>query len=309
MKQFALSVDSSACFTQDEMNEHGILMAHLSYTLDGREYPDKFDNDSQKQAFYDMLEKGHSAQSSKANPESFVQAWTPALEQNKDILHLSLSSKVSGSYESACIAAHQLSQKYSSQIRVIDTLTGCYALTELALDIIEQDQLSFDEAYDYASSRLDHYNLIFTVGDIKYLYKGGRISHIKALIGGLLSLKPILYVSSEGKLTFVMNARGMRQAITLMAKKMKKSATEFTQRAFIAHGGNASFADMLKEKILELFPNLKEIRTDYLTPVLGLHAGPGSLVLCFTGAKRSNVLDESPLKEIMDKVRGIHEAP
>ena len=309
MKQYALSVDSSACFTQDEMSKYGILMAHLSYTLDGKEYIDKFDNDDQKQAFYDMLEQGHFAQSSKANPESFIEAWTPALEQNKDILHLSLSSKVSGSYESACLAAQQLSEKYSNQIRIVDTLTGCYALTALALDILEHGQLTLDEAYDYASQRLDHYNLIFTVGDIKYLYKGGRISHVKALIGGLLSLKPILYVSSEGKLTFMMNARGMRQAIALMAKKMKKSATEFTQRAFIAHGGNASFAEMLKQKVIELFPNLKEIRTDYLTPVLGLHAGPGSLVLCFTGAGRNNVLDENPIKDIIDKISGKHETP
>lgn len=307
MKQYTLSVDSSACFTEAELAENGILMAHLSYTLDGQQYVDKFENDAEKQKLYDLLDQGHFAQSSKANPASFISAWTPALEQGRDILHLSLSSKVSGSYESACQAADELSAKYGAKIRILDTRTGCFSATELAQDLIAADPMAVDEAYAFAQSRLDNYNLIFTVGDIKFLYKGGRISHVKALFGGLLNLKPILYVSSEGKLTFVMNARGMRQAISMMVEKMKKNATERTTRAYIAHGGNVSFATMLKNKLLEIFPKLKEIRLDYLTPVLGLHAGPGSLVLCFFGAGRDGVLEENPLKEMIDKVLSRHE--
>lgn len=306
MADYILSVDSSASFSKEELSKHGILMAHLSYTLDGDEHVDKFDHDGQKQAFYDLLNQGHVAQSSRVNPERFVQTWTPALENGQDILHLSLSQKVSGSFESACQAAQMLSEQYDRKIRVLDTKTGCFALTSIALNLIENDIKSIDEAYEYAQKQLDTHNLIFTVGDIRHLYRGGRISHVKAMLGSLLNLKPLLYVSSEGKLSFVMNARGMRQAISLMAQKMLKNATAFTQRAFIAHGGNESFAAMLKEKVQQLFPKLKEIRIDFLTPVLGLHAGPGSLVLCFQGGSRDNVLDESPLKEMIGKVLPRH---
>lgn len=304
MKNFVISVDSSASFTAEEMEQHQIIMVYLSYTLDGQEYEDKFENDEQKQALYEKLGAGHLAQSSKANPESCRKTWEPVLAQGHNILHLALSSKVSGSYESACLAASELNEKYSAQVKVVDTRTGSFAVTQMAYRIMEElKDATLEDAYHYADCIKQEYNLIFTVGDIKYLYRGGRISHIKALLGGLLHLKPILFVNEEGKLTFLMNARGMRQAISLMAQKMKKNATEETQSAYIAHGGNVSLALMLKNKVMELFPKLKEVRVDFLTPVLGLHAGPGSLVLCFKGADRDGVLDENPIKEIIEKVR------
>jgi len=304
LENFVISVDSSACFTAKEMATHKIIMVYLSYTLDGQEYEDKFENDEQKQALYDKLDAGHFAQSSKVNPDSCRKTWEPVLAQGHNILHLALSSKVSGSYDSACLTAAELNGKYSAQVKVVDTRTGSFALTQMAYELMNKCQSAdLEEAYQYAESIKEKYNLIFTVGDIKYLYRGGRISHIKALLGGLLHLKPILFVNQEGKLTFLMNARGMRQAISLMAQKMKKNATEETQSAYIAHGGNVTFALMLKNKVMEMFPKLKEVRLDFLTPVLGLHAGPGSLVLCFQGADRDGVLEENPIKEIIEKVK------
>ena len=309
MKNFVISVDSSACFTAEELNTHQILMVYLSYTLDSVEHEDKFDNDEQRQALYDMLSAGHLAQSSKANPESCKKAWEPVLAQGKDILHLALSSNVSGSYESACIAADELNEKYEAKVKVVDTRTGCFAVTLMVYNIMENcADATLEQTCEYIERIKDEYNLIFTVGDIKFLFRGGRISHIKALVGGLLHLKPILFVNGEGKLTFMMNARGTRQAVAMMADKMRKNSSDFTQSAYIAHGGNVSLALTLKNKLLEIFPKLKEVRLDFLTPVLGLHAGPGSLVLCFRGAQRNNVLDESPLKEIIEKVKHIKSA-
>ena len=304
MKNFIISVDSSACFTAEEMKQHQILMVYLSYTLDGVDYEDKFENDDERQQLYDKLGAGHFAQSSKANPESCKKAWESVLAQGHDILHLALSSNVSGSYESACVAANELNEKYSAKVKVVDTRTGCFAVTLMVYNIMENcAEATIEQTCEYVERIKDEYNLIFTVGDIKFLFRGGRISHMKALVGGLLHLKPVLFVNEEGKLTFMMNARGTRQAVSLMAQKMKKLETEQTQSAFIAHGGNVSLALTLKNKLLEIFPKLKEVRLDFLTPVLGLHAGPGSLVLCFQGAKRNGVLDESPLKEIIDKVK------
>lgn len=304
MKNIIISVDSSACFTSEEMQKHQILMVYLSYTLDGIEHEDKFDNDQQRQALYDQLSAGHLAQSSKANPESCKKAWEPVLAQGKDILHLALSGNVSGSYESACLAAAELNDKYSARVKVVDTKIGSFAVTQMVFRMMEHcAEASLDEAYDFVEAIKQEYNLIFTVGDIKFLFRGGRISHTKAFVGGLLHLKPILFVNNEGKLTFMMNARGMRQAISFMVDKMKKNATEYTQSAFIAHGGNFSLALTLKNKVMEMFPKLKEVRLDFLTPVLGLHAGPGSLVLCFQGDKRNGVLDENPLKEMIEKVK------
>lgn len=284
-------------------------MVYLSYTLDGVDYEDKFENDDERQLLYDKLGAGHFAQSSKANTESFRRVWEPILAEGRDILHLSLSSLVSGSYDSGCIAAAELNEKYDAKVKVVDTKTGCFAVTLMVYDIMEKcASATLEETCEYVESIKGEYNLIFTVGDIKFLFRGGRISHMKALVGGLLHLKPVLFVNGEGKLTFMMNARGTRQAVSLMAQKMKKNATEQTQSAYIAHGGNVSLALMLKNKVMEMFPKLKEVRLDFLTPVLGLHAGPGSLVLCFQGAQRNGVLDESPLKEIIEKVKHITSA-
>jgi DegV family protein with EDD domain len=302
LKNFIISVDSSACFSKHELEKYGILMAHLSFTLNGIEHLDRFEFDEQKQKLYDKLSEGQLAQSAKANPDSFAVAWKPALEQGRDILHLSLSSKVSGSYESACQAARELGEKYERKIYVVDTLTGSYAISALAMDLIKlQCTATIEEAREFAQSGINQYNLIFTVGDIKHLYRGGRISHVKALLGGFLNLKPILFVNEEGRLTFLMNARGTRQAISLMVQKMLRSVSALTDCAYISHGGNMTLAETLKNKIAEALPSLNNFRIDYLTPVLGVHAGPGSLVLCFKGAARQRVLEDKPLKEILSQ--------
>lgn len=294
MSDFIISVDSSACFSIKELEELGILMAHLTYSLDGTVHKDKFENDEQKQEFYDKLASGHLAQSSKVNPSSYNEVWEETLKEGKDILHLSLSSKVSGSYESACHAAKELSKKYGRKIEVVDTKTGSFAITALALDLLEiQKGATIEQAKEFALAVLNDYNLVFTVGDIKHLYRGGRISHMKALVGGLLNLKPILYISEEGKITLVTNARGSKKAINLLVEKMEKNFSKLTDSAYIAHGGDITAALALKKKINEMFPKINDIKIDYLTPVLGLHAGPGSLILCFKGAKRDLMLKEA----------------
>jgi DegV family protein with EDD domain len=303
VKNFQISVDSSACFTDEALNEYGFFMVHLSYTLDGREYIDAFDNDDQKQALYDQLSAGHMAQSSKANPEAFRKVWETPLREGANILHLSLSSKVSGSYESACLAAREMNEQYGGRVEVVDTGTGSFAVTALAMELAKlQHTATVDDAKRIAQESLKEYNLIFTVGDIKYLRRGGRISHIKALLGGLLHLKPVLFINGEGRITFFANARGMRQALELMVEKMKRSATEKTDSAYIAHGGDAALAKRLQEKIEEEFPVIKRITSDFLTPVLGLHAGPGALVLCFRGAERDHIIDDRPLKELRERL-------
>ena len=294
MKHFIISVDSSASFTNEELKKYGILMARLSYTMEDKEYIDVFKNDEEKQALYNRLSEGKLAQSSKATPYSYAEAWRETLEAGHDILHLSLSSGVSGSYDSACQAAEELGRQYGRKIYVVDSLTGSYALTALALDLFHiQSTATIEEARDFAINGRDEYNLIFTIGDIKYLRRGGRISHVKALLGGLLHLKPILFINDQGRVTFVMNARGTKQALSIIAQKMLQSMTAYTDSAYIAHGGDQPLAEKLREKILELIPRIK-VHIDYLTPALGVHAGPGSLVLCFRGANRLHVIENMP---------------
>jgi|GEM_PF-1233243 EDD domain protein, DegV family len=304
MKNFLISLDSSACFTDSELREYGFLMVHLSYSLDGKEYIDAFRNDAEKQALYDQLSDGHLAQSSKANPQAFRNAWEKPLSEGANILHLSLSSKVSGSYESACQTADEMNAQYSGKVEVVDTMTGSFAITALVFDLVKlQNTATLEEARRIAQDTLQEYNLIFTVGDIKYLRRGGRISHIKALLGGLLHLKPVLFINPEGRITFLANARGMRQALDLMIEKMKRNANDKTDSAYIAHGGDIPVAERLQAKIAQTFNSIKKITIDYLTPVLGLHAGPGSLVLCFRGAERRHMPDDSPLKELLEKIQ------
>ncbi len=298
MNEYLLSVDSTAPLTKEQEETYEIISTPLTYTLDGAEKKDIFESETETETFYDKLRNGVRAKSAQVSPQAFLDKWRPLIEKGRKILHLSLSSNVSGSYASACLAGDVLMKEYPETIKVVDTKTGGFCTTKMAMEASELQRKNWpiDKIISWIKKESEKFNLIFTVDDIGHLYRGGRIGHIKAIIGSVLKLKPILYVSNEGKLEQSHNARGVKNAINDVVEKVKRNASFETTWAHIAHGGDEKLAVMLKEKLSEALSFVKHIDIGILSPVLGLHAGPGALVVTFKGKPRDLILDASSIK-------------
>jgi len=293
MNTYYLSVDSTTPLTEEQKEKYAIVSTSLTYTVDGIEQKDEFANEAEISTFYEKLRKGHKAQSAKVAPQAFINTWRPLLEAGKKILHLSLSSKVSGTYESACIAEEELRKDFPESIEVVDTKIGSFCNAKMAMEAsdLQKKGWSIERVIEWVKKEAEKFNLIFTVDDIGHLHRGGRIGHVSAIIGSVLKLKPVLYVSEAGKLEHVNNARGVKKAMADIIGKIKKNTTEETVWAYIAHGGDETKALMLKEKILGAFETIKQVDIGVLSPVLGLHAGPGSIVVAFKGKQRDMIFN------------------
>jgi DegV family protein with EDD domain len=292
MKDYILSVDSTTPITEKQKKDYGIISTGLTYTLDGKESVDAFKSENDKSSFYQKLINGAKAQSSKVSPSAFLKNWRPILEKGKNILHLSLSAKVSGSYDSACMAANELMEEYPESIEVVDSTAGSFCVSKMAIEAVElqEKNWSIKKIIEKINVERKKYNLLFTVNDINHLYRGGRISHVKAIIGGALKLKPMIHVTEKGVLGLLGNARGLKKAYTYIVDKIAASTTKETSWAYIAHGGDETHAKVLKELIQEKLAYIKKIDIGVLSPVLGLHAGPGALAVCFKGKDRQEML-------------------
>ena len=293
MNEFLLSIDSTAPLTKEQKETYEIFSTPLTYTLDGIEKKDVFENEAEIETFYDKLRNGVRAKSAQVSPQAFLDSWRPMIEKGRKILHLSLSSGVSGSYTSACLAQDVLKKEFPDSVHIIDTKTGGFCATKMAMEASELQKKNWpiEKIIGWLKKEAVKFNLIFTVDDIGHLHRGGRIGHVKAIIGSVLKLKPVLFVSNAGKLEQSHNARGVKNAINDIIEKVRRNATNETTWAHIAHGGDEKLASLLKERLSEALTFIKQIDIDILSPVLGLHAGPSALVLTFKGKQRDLILE------------------
>ena len=239
--------------------------------------------------FYDGLRAGELAQTTALNPESWKDAIKPVLAAGEDVLVLTFSSGLSTTYQSAMIAADELREQYPERtISVVDTL--CASMGQglfLYYACKKRDEgLSLTELTAWCEDnklKLCHW---FTVDDLMYLKRGGRVSAATALVGTMLQIKPIMHVDNEGHLIKVGTARGRRASIDALAKKMAETGLPGeNDTVFISHGDCEADARYLAEK-LKATCGVKEVITYYVGAVIGSHSGPGTLALFFLGVHR-----------------------
>lgn len=239
-------------------------------------------------AFYDALRSGQVACTSAANLARFREIFTAELEAGKDILYLAFSSPLSCMYATARIAAEELTEEYPERkILIVDT--RCASLGEglLVYHCAEQKQRGFtlDELAAYAEEtrmKLIHW---FTVDDLLFLKRGGRIGAVSAYAGALLGIKPVLHVNNEGKLAARLKIRGRKNAILELGKHYAEECTDKESTVFIAHADAHDAAEMLKEAMLSQF-GAKHVVIGEIGPVIGAHAGPGTVALFYLGTSR-----------------------
>ena len=290
MSEFVLMTDSSADLSQEMVQELGVTVLPLSFTIQGkvyRNYPDNREMDLP--LFYDMLRAGELATTSAVNVAEYTQAVEPILQEKKDVLILAFSSGLSSTYQASVLAAEELREKYPDRkIYTVDTL--CASLGQgLLVYLAVQEQRkgrSIEEVRDWAESTKLHLCHQFTVDDLHFFKRGGRISATTAVVGSMLQIKPVLHVDNEGRLINIGKARGRQASLKALVDKMEKTVTEEGKKTvFISHGDCRKDAVAVADMVRERF-GTQDIRINYVGPVIGAHSGPGTLALFYLGTER-----------------------
>ena len=290
MNDYVLLTDSSADLPQQLVEELGVEVLPLCFTMGDKTYRNWPDNrEMDPEEFYRMLREGAMATTSAVNVGDYTEALTPFLETGKDVLVLAFSSGLSATCNSARIAAQELNEQYPQQrVRVVDTLCASLGQGLLVWHAakLKQAGKSLDEVGDWAEEnklRLCHW---FTVSDLHFLKRGGRISPATAVLGTMLSIKPVMHVDDEGHLIKVGTARGRGASLKALVDHMAETADDpGNQVVFISHGGCLEDAQKVAEDVKARF-GTKEVVINYVGPVIGAHSGPGTVALFFLGSKR-----------------------
>ena len=284
---YKIITDSGCDFTKEKYAELGLAVAPLMVNFRGESYPDR--NDESLKDLYAGLRAGEVSTTAAVNPEQWTEAMEPVLKADEDVLVLAFSSGLSTSYQSAEIAAGDLREQYPDRtILVVDSLCASLGQGLLAYYACKKrdEGLDLQELYQWLLNNRLHLCHWFTVDDLMYLKRGGRINAATAIMGTMLSIKPVLHVDDEGHLVNVGKARGRRASIQAMAKKVGELAEGYDNSVmFISHGDCPEDAEYLRS-LLESQYGVKEVYINYVGAVIGSHSGPGTLALFFMGEHR-----------------------
>ena len=284
---FQIITDSCCDFPTPMYGQLGLTFVPLTVEFRGNTFDDK--NDDTLKDMYQGLRAGEVAKTSAVNPSRWSQAMEKALAAGKDVLVLAFSSGLSTTYQSAVIAAEELKDAYPDRkIQVIDTLCASMGQGLLVWYACKKrdEGLSLDEVAQWVLDNRLHLCHWFTVDDLMYLKRGGRISAATALVGTMLQIKPLLHVDGEGHLINMTKTRGRKAAIDAMVKKAQELGAGYDNSTmFISHGDCLSDAEYLSRQLKEKC-GVKDVVISYVGAVIGSHSGPGTLALFFLGSHR-----------------------
>ena len=288
MSEFVIVTDSSADLPAGLVRELGVEVLPLSFTIQGntyRNYPD--DREMDPAVFYKMLRDGEAATTSAVNVAEYTALLEPLLQAGKDVLVLAFSSGLSTTYQSSVIAVNELSEQYPDRkLFTVDTLSASLGQGLLVWHAVQEQKRgqSIVAVRDWVEEnklRLCHW---FTVDDLHFLKRGGRISAATAVVGTMLSIKPVLHVDDEGHLISMGKARGRGASLTALVDHMEQTATD-VDTVFISHGDCLADAQFVADAVRERL-GVQDIRINYVGPVIGNHSGPGTVALFFLGKER-----------------------
>lgn len=287
MQNYVLITDSSADLTKEQLSELDVVSIPLEVIINN-DPPIANDALDIKKFYADLRQKGK-VTTSAISFERFLTLMESYLSEGKDVLYLGFSSGLSGTYNAAFVAAQELAEKYPERkVYTVDTLCASLGQGLFVYTAAKQrlEGKSIDELYEWAKDNrlsLCHW---FTVDDLFFLKRGGRVSAATAVMGTMLSIKPVLHVDFKGKLINVSKARGRKAAVDALFDSAKRSATEpEKQTMFISHGDCLDDAEYLADRLKKEL-GVPEVVIGYVGPVIGAHSGPGTLALFFFGTER-----------------------
>ena len=286
-QSYTIYTDSACDISQEILDSWGVRYKSLSFRFD---HLDKeFLNDDMKtEEFYQLMREGHIAKTSAVNAQTFREGFEEELKAGKDVLYLGFSTGLSTTYNDGELAAKELREQYPERkILTVDTLAasaGEGLLVYLAVQK-QKEGATIEEVARFVENTRLHLCHWFTVEDLVYLKRGGRVSAAVALIGGMLQIKPVLHVDDEGHLISMSKVRGRKASLQALAQHYADSVTDKTAPVFISHGDCLEDAKTLGQMIRAAGGPEPMIITP-VGPVIGAHSGPGTMALFFLGKER-----------------------
>lgn len=294
MSDYILSCCSTADLTKEHFEKRGISYICFYYQMDGKQYTDDLGQSMPFEKFYQAMADGAETKTSQVNAEEYQAYFETFLKQGKDVLHVCLSSGISGAINSAMIAKEELSQKYPKrQILVVDSLgasSGYGLLMDQLADLRDQGQ-SLQQVYDWAEHHKLELNHWFFSTDLTFYIKGGRISKTAGFIGGVLNICPLLNMDDQGRLIPRFKIRTKKKVIRTIVDKMEEYARDgrdYSGKCYISQSGCYEDARAVADLVEARFPHLNgKVLINYVGTTIGSHTGPGTVALFFWGKKRT----------------------
>lgn len=287
MSNYQIITDSGCDLPLEMRQQLDVNMVSLTLQFRGKELQDSVGEDIT--SLYEGLRAGEVASTSAVNPDTWSGIMEAALQAGKDVLVLAFSSGLSTTYQSAVIASQDLKEKYPQRsIRVVDTRSASLGQGLLVWYACQKrdEGMTLDQLADWVEEtkyRLCHW---FTVDDLMYLKRGGRVSAATAIVGTMLGIKPVLHMDDEGHLINVGKVRGRKASIEALAEKLGQLGLPGqNKKVFICHGDCLEDAKQLEAIVKEQY-GVEEAFIGYTGAVIGSHSGPGTLALFFLGEKR-----------------------
>jgi len=287
MSSFTIMVDTSYDLPQEYLDEHGISVIPIPFNLDGIQHSGGRWQEISDAAFYDALGSGSAAGTALINPEAFVELFTDYAERGEELLIILLSSGLSGTYHNSVIALEEVKEKHPGcKIRSIDSHNaagGVGLITTLAVKK-RAEGLSLDETAKWLEEKRISCMSLFTVDDLMYLHRGGRLSRLQAVAGSIMGIKPLLNIAPDGTLKLKDKVRGRKAALETLCKQLMRSVDPAAglDTVIISHSNCKQDAQTLAGLVKSSI-EVKEIIIEMMGPVIGVHVGPGCIALFYEG--------------------------
>ncbi len=294
MPDYLITCCSTADLPQEYFQRRNIPYVCFHFTLDGKEYPDDLGQSMPFDEFYRRIAAGAMPTTSQVNVGQYLRFFEPFLEAGQDVLHISISSGLSGSFQSALLARDELSSEYPHRkIEIVDSLgasSGYGLLVDLAADL-RDGGATFEQVQAWVEqNKLGLHHWFFST-DLTHLRRGGRLSAASAFMGTLLHICPLMNINDQGKLIPRMKIRGKTQVISEMVHMMEvhaRGGLGYTGKCFISHSACYDDARRVADLVEATFPKLAgPVQVNSIGTAIGAHTGPGTVTLFFMGDMRT----------------------
>lgn len=293
MANYIVSCSSTADLSKEHLQQRNIKYICFHFRLDGKDYQDDLGQSIPFEEFYSAMENGADTSTSQINVSEYLDYFSKFLEEGKDILHICLSSGLSGSYDSAVNASRIAQERYPDRkIVVIDSLgaSSGYGLLMDRIADLRDSGMSIEELRDWIEEHKLNLHHWFFSTDLKFYIKGGRVSKVSGTIGQMLGICPLLNVDENGRLIPRAKIRSKRKVISEIVRRMEQHAEnglEYSGKCFISHSACIEDAKAVASLIEERFKKLNgEVKINYIGTTIGSHTGPGTVALFFWGDSR-----------------------
>lgn len=294
MKNFEITTSSTCDLNVDILSKNNINYVRFNYQVDGKMFKDDFYKEVSPQSFFSDI-ANHEVMTSQPSPDDYVELWEQIVSKGNDVLHIELSSGISGAYNSSLIARDVVKEKYpDSNIEIVDSLCASAGLGILVLEAIDKKN-DFDNVkdfFEYLDKFKHNINHIFISADLSQFFKGGRISKTSFVVGKLLNIVPVMSVDENGKLYIVKKARSVNNALKEIDSLMSTTIIDgdnYNHKILLSHSDCMDYVDKMLEILKPKYinANVSNENVFNIGLVIGSHTGKGTLAVFFVGNGRN----------------------